>query len=253
MLIDTHVHLNNETLYESLEKVIETARLKNVDKMLVIGFDPLMNERAIAIAESHDNIYASVGIHPTHVNDMMPHALTRVEELITHGKVKAVGECGLDLYWQKDNEKEQIDVFKKQIELAQANNLPLVIHMREATEITYEILKPYAPIKGVMHCYSGSAEMAEKFMDLGLHISLGGPVTFKNAKKPKEVARIVREERLLVETDAPFLAPHPHRGKTNEPGLLPLIVEAIAKERGSDYETIAALTTHNAKTLFDME
>jgi TatD DNase family protein len=167
--------------------------------------------------------------------------------------VVGIGECGLDFYWDKDHKEAQVSVFKKQIEWSFKYDKPLIIHMRDATELTYETLKQFAPLKGIMHCYSGSAEMALKFIELGLHISLGGPVTFKNAKAPKEVAKIVKEDRLLIETDAPFLSPHPFRGKTNEPARVKLVAEKIAELRNESFEQVATYTTKNAVELFKLK
>ncbi len=253
MYIDTHVHLNNDALYNELDHYVKKAYDNGVKKMIVIGYDPLMNQRAIEIASKYDFVYASVGIHPTRVKNMQSDEFAQLKSLIEHPKVVGIGECGMDLYWDKSNQEAQIEIFKKQIELAQAVDMPLSIHMREATQITYETLKPYAPIKGIMHCYSGSEEMAHKFIQLGLHVSLGGPVTFKNAKTPKAVAKIVPKDKLLIETDAPFLAPHPYRGKQNDSSYLPLIANAIAQERREKAEDIAALTTQNAIKLFKLE
>ncbi len=253
MYIDTHVHLNNDALYQELDYYIEKAQKENVQNMIVIGYDPLMNQRAIEIAEKYEFIYASVGIHPTRVKDMQSDEFEQLKAWVKHPKVVAVGECGMDLYWDKSNEEAQIDIFKKQIKLAQALDMPLSIHMREATQVTYDTLKLFAPVKGIMHCYSGSKEMAKKFIELGLHISLGGPVTFKNAKTPKAVAKIVPKDKLLIETDAPFLAPHPFRGKQNDSSYLPLIAKSIAKERDVSIEDIADITSKNAQKLFKLE
>ncbi len=253
MLIDTHVHLNNDALYEDAEHYIKKANDQGVERLIVIGYDPVMNQRAIDLAEKYANVYASVGMHPTYVKNHKESDIKAFTEQLSHPKVRAIGECGLDYHWDKDNADEQIAIFKKQIELSKKLDMPLSIHMRDATEDTYETLRPYAPLKGVMHCYSGSAQMAEKFMELGLYVSLGGPVTFKNAKKPKEVAKIVPLDKLLVETDAPFLAPHPYRGKQNDSSYLPLIAQAIADLKETDFETIALKTTNNAKTLFNLE
>ncbi len=253
MLIDTHVHLNNDALYPEVETYLKKAREKGVERFVVIGYNKTMNERAIALAEKYPEIYAAVGVHPTSAKETSNEQIKSLAELINHPKVVAVGECGMDLYWDKDFKERQVEVFKMQIELAQTFDLPLSIHMRDATEITYETLKPYAPVKGIMHCYSGSAEMADKFLELGLHISLGGPVTFKNAVVPKEVAKRVPLDRILVETDAPFLAPHPYRGKQNDSSYLPLIANAIAELKNIDNETIHKHTTDNAIRLFKLE
>jgi len=253
MLIDTHVHLNNEDLYEELEDVLKRAREKGVEKFLVVGFDAVTNERALQIASRYPFIRATAGIHPGTAHRATEDDFAALEATLSHPFIRAVGECGLDYYRGKDHKHEQRAVFERQILLAKQKDLPLVIHMRDAAADTHRLLERHAPLKGVMHCYSGSLEMMEKFLSLGLHISLGGPVTFKNAKTPKEVAQSVPSERLLVETDAPFLAPHPHRGKRNEPSLLPLIARAIATIRGMEYEDIARITTDNANDLFRFE
>lgn len=253
MLIDTHVHLNNDALYAEVEHYIGKAISQGVERFLVIGYDPQMNERAIELAEKYDQVYASVGIHPTYVKHLKDAEYELIVKQLEHPKVKAVGECGLDYHWDKENSSDQRAVFAKQIELSQALGKPISIHMRDATQDTYETLKPYAPIEGVMHCYSGSLEMAYKFLELGLHVSFGGPVTFKNAKTPKEVAKIIPDDKLLVETDAPFLAPHPYRGKQNDSAYLPLIAQAVADLRGISYEQVSELTSRNAKKLFHLE
>lgn len=250
MLIDTHVHLNNPTLLDQLPTVLEQATQAGVEKMVVVGYDTVSNLKALELTKNHDSLYAAVGFHPTEATKVQEADYQRLASWLDMPKVVALGEIGLDFYWDKTHQDTQIVVFKRQIEMAQARGLPIAVHMRDATEKTYETLKPYAPLSGVMHCYSGSSEMAEKFVALGMHISLGGPVTFKNAKVPKEVARVVPLERLLIETDAPFLAPHPYRGKTNGPGYLPLIAKAIATERGLSYETVIEATTRNALKLF---
>ncbi len=253
MFIDTHVHLNNPKLYQKLDHYITKAFDQNVQALIVIGYDHETNQKALEIADKHDHIYASIGYHPTIAKDLTAADFELLERLLTHPKVVAIGECGLDFYWDKDHENEQIHVFKKHIELAQKRALPIVVHMRDATEKTYLTLKESAPLKGIMHCYSGSKEMADKFIALGLHISLGGPVTFKNAKTPKDVAKIVPLDKLLIETDAPYLAPHPYRGKQNDSSLLPLIAQAIAEIKQVSLETIANHTTANAIKLFNLK
>lgn len=252
MYIDTHVHLNNEALDEHLDHYIKKAIDAGVKKMLVVGFTRATNKRAIAIASEYDFVYASVGFHPTIAKDITEEDFDTLEALLTHRRVRAIGECGMDLYWDSTFKDRQIEVFERQIDLSKRFDVPLVIHMRDADELTYEILKKHAPLKGVMHSYSGSAQMAEKFMDLGMYISLSGPVTFKNAKKPKEVARTVPLDKLLLETDAPFLAPHPYRGKTNDSSFIPIIADAIATEKGIAVDKVKKATTKNAKKLFNM-
>lgn len=253
MYIDTHVHLNNPKLYHQLDHYVQKALDKDVKAMIVIGYDHETNNLAINIAEKYPFIYASVGYHPTIAKDLTSKDFQLLENLLKHPKVVAIGECGLDFYWDKEHEKTQIEVFLKQINLAKKTDLPIVVHMRDATEKTYLTLKETAPHKGIMHCYSGSKEMVTKFIDLGMHISLGGPVTFKNAKVPKDVAKEVPNNRLLIETDAPYLAPHPYRGKQNDSSYLPLIAEAIAEIRNVSTETIAKETSDNAIKLFKLK
>ncbi len=253
MIVDTHVHLNNEDLYENLEFFLEKARNQDVKKMLVVGFTPVTNDLAAKIAESHDGLFATAGLHPSWAEEFQETDFEMLKKQLSHPSIRAVGECGLDFYHGKSSKEKQTILFERQVKLAQEMDLPIVVHMRDASEATYEVLAKHAPIKGVMHCYSGSAEMAEKFLALGMHISLGGPVTFKNAKTPKEVAKKVPLDRLLVETDAPFLAPHPYRGKQNDSSYLPLIVEAIASLRGLTYDEIAETTSANAQKLFRLK
>lgn len=250
MYIDTHVHLNSDDLFKDVEHYIEKARQEKVEKMIVIGFDDITNTRALSLAKSHNFIFASQGFHPTEAKNITDEDLSNLEGLLKHKEVKAIGECGLDFYWDKDNIDQQVHVFEAQIKLSKQYDLPLVIHMRDASEKTFEVIEKHAPLKGVMHCYSGSAEMAERFLSLGLHISLGGPVTFKNAKVPKEVAKMVPSDRLMIETDAPFLAPHPYRGKQNDSSYLPLIAKQIATLRDEPLEAVAKVTTNNAEKLF---
>lgn len=253
MLIDTHVHLNNPALEEDLDHYVNKALEADVKKMMVIGFTPDTNKKAIRIAEAYPFIFASAGLHPTIAKDVSEEALDRLEALLRHPQVHAVGECGMDLYWDDTFKDRQVEVFEHQIRLAKAYDLPIIVHMRDADALTYEIMKEHAPIKGVMHSFSGSAEMAEKFLGLGLHISLGGPVTFTNAKKPKEVAKVVPIDKLLLETDAPFLSPHPYRGKQNDSSNIPLIAQKIADLKALSFEEVSKRTTENATRLFKLE
>lgn len=253
MLVDTHTHLNTSKFNDNYKEVIDKALKAGVELMIVVGFDKETNKRAIELAETFPFLYATVGFHPTDATNVTEDDFELLKIQLKHPKVVGVGECGLDFYWDKDHIDKQIEVFQKQIELSLVYKKPLVIHMREASEATYNVLSDYQDISGIMHCYSGSAEMAKQFMNLGLHISLGGPVTFKNGHKPKEVARVVPLDRLLIETDSPYLSPHPLRGKINEPKNVKLIAEAIAKEKDVSYQTIASHTTENALRLFGIK
>jgi len=252
MLIDTHVHLNADQFKENVDEVIQRALNNDVLKMIVVGFDHKTNARAIELAEQYDFIYATVGFHPTEAKNITEEDKKILLPLLKHPKVVGIGECGLDFYWDKVHIDKQIDLFKWHIELSLEFKLPLIIHMRDASEATYNVLSEYKNLKGIMHCYSGSAQMVPLFTDLGLHISIGGPVTFKNGRVPKEVAKIVPLERLLIETDSPYLSPHPYRGKTNEPMRVKLVAEEIAQLRELTYKKISEVTTKNAIELFNI-
>ncbi len=253
MLVDTHVHLNSHKFDDNLKEVIKRALDNDVKTMIVVGFDKETNARAISLAEEYPFIFATVGFHPTDAKDIRPSDFELLKQQLNHKKVVGVGECGLDFYRDKEHVEEQIAVFKKQIELSFEYNKPLVIHMRDASEATYNVLSEYQNLKGVMHCYSGSAQMANHFLDLGMYISLGGPVTFKNGHKPKAVAKMVPLDKILVETDSPYLSPHPFRGKINEPFRVKLVAEEIARIKELPYKSIAEQTTKNAYKLFNLK
>lgn len=252
MLFDTHAHLNAEQFEDDLEEVIERAQQEGVANMVIVGFDRPTIQKAMELIERYDFMYASIGWHPVDAIDMTDDDLAWIEELAAHPKVVALGEMGLDYYWDKSPKEIQKEVFRKQIRLAKKVNLPIVIHNREATADIIEILKEEGAdeVGGIMHCFSGSPETARECVELNFYISLGGPVTFKNAKKPKEVAAEIPLEKLLIETDCPYLTPHPFRGKRNEPSYVKLIAEQIADIKGIPLEEVAAITTKNAKVLF---
>lgn len=253
MLIDTHCHLNSSKFKDNLEEVIKRALDNDVKIMIVVGYDHETNQKAIELAEKYPFIYATVGFHPTDAKHVSQKDFDKLLPLLKHKKVVGIGECGLDFYWDKEHIDKQVEVFQKQIELSLEYNLPLIIHMRDASEATYNVLSDYKNLRGIMHCYSGSKEMSEQFMKLGLHISMAGPVTFKNGQKPKEVVDFVPLDKLLIETDAPYLAPHPFRGKTNEPAKVKLVAEEIARIKKVPYKKIAEETTKNAIRLFGLK
>ncbi|KOR81290.1 hydrolase TatD [Bacillus sp. FJAT-21352] len=252
MLFDTHVHVNAEQFNEDLEDVIERAKEAGVDNMVVVGFDRPTIIRAMELIETYDFMYAAIGWHPVDAIDMTEDDLQWIEELSHHPKVVAIGEMGLDYHWDKSPKDVQMEVFRKQIRLAKKVGLPIIIHNREATADIVNILKEEeaSRVGGIMHCFSGSAETALECINMNFYISLGGPVTFKNAKKPKEVAAAVPLDRLLIETDCPYLAPHPYRGKRNEPSYVKLVAEQIAEIKQLTIEEVSQATTENAKKLF---
>ncbi|MCZ8542060.1 TatD family hydrolase [Psychrobacillus psychrodurans] len=252
MFIDTHVHLNADQYEEDLQEVINRALEANVKKMVVIGFDRITIERAMKLVEQYCFIYAVVGWHPVDAIDCTEEDLKWIEELAAHEKVVGIGEMGLDYHWDKSPKDVQQILFRKQIRLAQKVKLPIIIHNRDATEDVIRILQEEEAhiTGGIMHCYGGSVETAKQCIEMNFMISLGGPVTFKNAKKPKEVATKIPLENLLIETDAPYLAPHPYRGKRNEPALVTLVAEEIARLKGISVEEVAEVTTKNAELFF---
>ncbi|CDQ37784.1 MULTISPECIES: TatD family hydrolase [Virgibacillus] len=254
MLFDTHVHLNARDFFEDREETIQRAFDAGVKYMVVVGFDRETIPLAIEIAEQYETIYAAVGWHPVDAIDMTGEELAWIEELSSHPKVVAIGEMGLDYHWDKSPKDVQKEVFRKQIRLAKKVNMPIIIHNREATEDIIDILKQENAevIGGIMHCYNDSADYVQTCLDMNFYISLGGPVTFKNATLPKEVAVQVPMDRLLIETDAPFLAPHPNRGKRNEPAYVKLVAEKIAELRETTLDEICENTTKNAISLFGL-
>lgn len=249
-MIDTHAHLNTEAFQSEIEDVINRAKRASVDEIIVVGMYEEANQKALTLTKQYNNLYASVGLHPSYVDEGIDFAL--LEAQLQDEKVVALGEIGIDLYWVKDNLDKQIRYFKKQIELAIKHKLPIIVHSRNSSSEIYEVLKEYqGRITGVMHCFSDDMSWANQFLNLGFYIGIGGVVTFKNAKEVKEVAKNVPLERLLVETDSPYLAPTPHRGKKNEPAYTAYVLEAIAQLRQMTKEELNDITTKNAKRLFN--
>lgn len=255
MLFDTHMHLNARQFKEDQAEVIERAKDMGVSYMVVVGFDEETIPLAMELAEKYDHIYAAVGWHPVDAVHYKEEHLEWLKSLTKHPKVVALGEMGLDYHWDTSPKDVQEEVFRKQIRLAKELEMPIIIHNREATADVIQILQEEkaAEVGGIMHCYSGTLEEVQPCLDMNFYISLAGPVTFKNAKEVKEVAKIIPLDRLLIETDAPYLAPHPYRGKRNEPSYVKLVAEEIAKLREMDYETICELTTRNAFDIFSIK
>ena len=254
MIIDTHSHLFDEAFTGEVADCIRRAIDNNVNKIILVGFSRETNDLAINLANEYDIFYPTAGLHPSEASENYGEDLKYLEKFICDNKVYAIGECGLDYHWVNDNKDVQKALFKGQLDLAVKHNLPVIVHMRDATLDTYEIMKPYAnKIKGVMHCYSGSLEMAKEFIKLGMHISLGGPVTFKNAKESKRVAQEIPLDKLLVETDCPYLAPTPYRGQRNESSYVVRVIEEIACLKNISVEEVEKITTMNAVGLFCLE
>lgn len=255
MLFDSHVHLNDDKIYSKLEEVINDANNNDVSYMLCVGYDLASSKRALEIAEKYPHVFAAIGFHPTEALNVKDEDYIWLENQLTNPKVKAIGEIGLDYYWDATYKETQKKVFIKQIELADKYHLPISIHMRDALEDTLEIIQHVKPqsVNGVMHCYGGSVESAKLFIQSNMLISLGGPVTFKNARVPKAVAKEIDLKYLLIETDAPYLAPHPNRGKENTPAYIHFVAKEIASIKELSYEQVAFQTTENAKLLFNIK
>ncbi len=252
MIFDSHTHLNAEQFRGEEAEVVRRAQELGVTKMAVVGFDAATIEKSLELNQQFPGVYSIIGWHPTEAGSYTPEVEKRLEQQLALPKVVAYGEIGLDYHWMEDPKDVQERVFRRQIAVAKEHGLPISIHMREATEDTYRILKDedVRDIGGIMHSYSGDLEWAKRFLDLGMHLSFSGVVTFKKALDVQEAAVGVPLERLLVETDAPYLAPMPYRGKRNEPGYTFYVTEKIAQLRGLPTEDVARITWDNAHQLF---
>jgi TatD DNase family protein len=252
-LIDSHCHLNYPGLAEREAEVLENARARGVEGFLNISTRKSEWGQVLGAAERHSDVWASIGVHP-HEADAHPDlGSAALVEAAKHPRVIAIGECGLDYYYDKSDRAAQRERFQAHIEAARQSELPLVVHTREAEEDTAEILGTAVReggVTGVLHCFTGSAELARKALDLGFFISLSGIVTFKNAHELQETARQVPLDSLLVETDAPFLAPVPHRGKTGEPAFVADTAAFVAELRGEEADALGEATTANFFRLF---
>ena len=255
MIFDTHCHLNDPDLYQDIENVKKRAKEAGIARFLVVGYDKESSLLAVRIAQQYDDVYAAIGFHPTEIFDISEADFYDVMNLLSHPKVVALGEIGLDYHWIEDKKQREMQkqYFIRQIEEANKRHLPISIHNRDADEDCLNILKEHKVDEGgIMHCYSASVEMSKEFIKCGMYISLGGPVTFKNARVPKEVAKSVPLDKLLVETDSPYLAPHPYRGRQNEPSYIRLVIDEIANLREVSFEEIEKATFNNANRLLKL-
>lgn len=255
VFFDSHAHLNDSQFDGDRAEMIERARTDyGVSHILNIGYNRETIPSSIQLAEEYDFIYSSVGWHPHDAIDCKEEDLVWIRSLTEHPKVVAIGEIGLDYYWDRSPRDVQDVLFRKQIQMAIETNLPIIIHDREAHEDVVRVLKEEGAdrVGGVMHCFSGDLAMMEACLALNFMIGMGGPVTFKNAHVPKEIAREVPLDRLLIETDCPYLAPHPYRGKRNETGYVSLVAEAISEIRGIPLQQLANTTSKNTIKLFKL-
>jgi TatD DNase family protein len=250
-LVDSHCHLDDPKFDEDREQVIQRARAAGVGRMMAIGTGngPPDLEVAVRQADRYDFVYATIGVHPHDASKAAEDTFVKLRELATHPKVLAVGEIGLDYHYDFSPHDVQRAVFVRQLELAAEAAKPIVIHTREAWDDTLEILRASWRGGGIMHCFTGDEQQARQALDLGFHLSFGGVLTFPKAEPTRQAAKIVPEDRLLVETDCPYLAPVPHRGKRNEPAFMVETVKRLAELRGRPAEEIAQVTTANWERL----
>ena len=248
-LIDSHAHLMDEQYNGEVEKIIQNALQNDVETIINIGYSKETSEKAVELAEKYEFIYAVVGMHPDECNDEVN--ISFVKELAKNKKVVAIGEIGLDYHYEGYNKETQKKYFIEQINLANELNLPVVIHSRDADMDMLEILKNNKINNNfVMHCFSSSVEILKEVLKLGAYISIAGPVTFRNARSLIEVTKLVPEDKLMIETDCPYLCPEPHRGKRNEPAMVKYTAEKIAELRGVTLEELAKKTNENTKNFY---
>ncbi len=256
MIIDSHCHLNDERIYPKREELVKDAVSKGVSFILVPGWDLESSRLAVKIAHEFSECFAFVGFHPENLDFINDEKLKEIADLAKDSKVIGIGEIGLDYHWFKDikDHEKQKEWFIRQIDLANELNLPISIHARDASEDTLNLLKNH-PIKrgAVLHCYSGSSELLKEFSKLGYYFGFDGPVTYKNSITPKENAKICPIDRILIETDSPYLSPIPYRGKDNCPGYVVEIAKAIAELRGMELKDLLEITSENTKRLFHVE
>ena len=251
MFIDTHAHLHFHNLYSQLDDVIQRAAENGIDKIICVGIDIESTKRCIAIVEKYPIVFAAAGIHPHNSKDAPEDFLDEIEKLVNHPKVVAIGETGLDFYRDLSPRPIQIDVFTRQLQLAKKLDLPVIVHNRNADREILNVVESVGHEKGVVHCFSSDVEMAKKVLELGFKISFTGSITFGN-KAVMSVIKIVPLEDIMLETDCPFLAPVPKRGKLNEPANLPHIAARIAEIKSESVEKVAAITTANATNFFNL-
>lgn len=244
-LVDTHSHIDMKD-FEDLDEIISNAKTAGVEKIVVPSVDKNSFAKVLEISHQYEGVYCALGIHPSEAKGAKDEDFEEIIKLAADKKIVAIGECGLDYYWDKSFVDEQKKVFAKQIEIAIELKKPLIVHDREAHHDTFEMLKDIKEVPVIMHCFSGSWEFAKECIKKGFYIALGGVVTFKNAKKVHEIAKNIPLEHLLLETDAPYLTPEPFRGKRNEPAYVKFAAEKIAEIRGVSLEEIAQATTKNA-------
>ncbi len=253
MIFNVHTHINDDQEINEAESLIKECLDNNVNKLVVIGYDVKSSKRAIELASRFENVYAAIGIHPSDVSKEN-NTIEELEKLICK-KVIAIGEIGLDYHWENNPSKEiQIDWFIKQLELANKYKLPIIIHSRDAMQDTIDVLKnnKHLYTKGIMHCYAGSIESSKELEKLGFYFSFAGPLTYKNANQLRSVASAIPLDKILIETDDPYLTPTPFRGKINHPSYVIYVAQELAKIKNMSYDEICDITYNNSLKVFNL-
>lgn len=250
MYFESHAHYDDGRFKNDREEILNLLPSCGIDYVINVGCDMKSSRESIKMAEKYDYIYAAVGVHPHNAENMKESDLDEIRQMSNHKKVVAIGEIGLDFYYDNSPRDVQRYWFKRQLEIVKELNKPVIIHSRDASQETFDIIKESGVKKGVIHCYSGSAQMAMDYVKMGFYIGVGGVVTFSNAKKLVEVVEAIQLEQILIETDSPYLSPIPNRGKRNDSRNLQFVVEKIAKIKDISPEKVANITKLNAKQLF---
>lgn len=250
MLIDSHCHVLSSE-YDNVDEIIKDSINSGVEKIIVNGYDLKTSKEAVELANKYDHVYAAVGIGPSNVTDVNDETYDIISKLAKESKVVAIGEVGLDYYWTTENKEMQLKVFKTMLKIAKTNNLPVIVHCRKSFLDTYNLLKE-SDLTGIIHCYSGSVDMAKRFIKLGFLLGIGGVITFKNAKSLKDVVKAIDINNFSLETDSPYLAPEPYRGKPNTPKNIKLVATEIANIKQVNLDEVIRVTGRSVCSKFDL-
>lgn len=250
MLIDSHCHVLSSE-YDNVDEIIKDSINSGVEKIIVNGYDLKTSKEAVELANKYDHVYAAVGIGPSNVTDVNDETYDIISKLAKESKVVAIGEVGLDYYWTTENKEKQLKVFKTMLKIAKTNNLPVIVHCRKSFLDTYNLLKE-SDLTGIIHCYSGSVDMAKRFIKLGFLLGIGGVITFKNAKSLKDVVKAIDINNFSLETDSPYLSPEPYRGKPNAPKNVKLVATEIANIKQVNLDEVIRVTGRSVCSKFDL-
>ena len=250
MLIDSHCHVLSSE-YDNVDEIIKDSINSGVEKIIVNGYDLKTSKEAVELANKYDHVYAAVGIGPSNVTDVNDETYDIISKLAKEAKVVAIGEVGLDYYWTTENKEMQLKVFKTMLKIAKTNNLPVIVHCRKSFLDTYNLLKE-SGLTGIIHCYSGSVDMAKRFIKLGFLLGIGGVITFKNAKSLKDVVKAIDINNFSLETDSPYLSPEPYRGKPNTPKNVKLVATEIANIKQVNLDEVIRVTERSVCSKFDL-